>query len=70
MSERKNIQELLNEGFYQNDDSIRNVPVSIGGSPISLKLSVKEDIDLGLNPNIFLNNYLYKKQIQLHLLYS
>ena len=44
-----NIARLVNEGFYQNGGSIRNVPVSIGGStyipPITLKLSVKEDID-------------------------
>ncbi len=44
-----NIARLVNEGFYQNGGSIRNVPVSIGGStyipPIPLELSVKEDID-------------------------
>lgn len=44
-----NIARLVNEGFYQNRGSIRNVPVSIGGStyipPIPLELSVKEDID-------------------------
>lgn len=44
-----NIVRLVNEGFYQNGGSIRNVLVSIGGStyipPIPLELSVKEDID-------------------------
>lgn len=44
-----NIAILVNECFYQNGGSIRNVPVSIGGStyipPIPLELSVKEDID-------------------------
>lgn len=44
-----NIARLVNEGFYQNGGSIRNVHVSIGGStyipPIPLELSVKEDID-------------------------
>lgn len=44
-----NIARLVNEDFYQNGGSIRNVPVSIGGSiyipPIPLELSVKEDID-------------------------
>lgn len=44
-----NIARLVNEGFYQNGGSIRNVPVCIGGStyipPIPLELSVKEDID-------------------------
>lgn len=44
-----NIARLVNESFYQNGGSIRNVPVSIGGStyipPIPLELSVKEDID-------------------------
>lgn len=44
-----NIARLVNEGFYQKGGSIRNVPVSIGGStyipPIPLELSVKEDID-------------------------
>ena len=44
-----NIARLVNEGFYQNGGSIRNVPVSIGGSiyipPIPLELSVREDID-------------------------
>ena len=44
-----NIARLVNEGFYRNGGSIRNVPVSIGGStyipPIPLELSVREDID-------------------------
>jgi prophage maintenance system killer protein len=43
------IAKLVNEGFYENGDSVRSVPVTIGGSsyvpPIPNELDVKESID-------------------------
>ncbi|MGP1414136.1 MAG: hypothetical protein ACTTID_03485 [Bacillales bacterium] len=50
------IAKIVNEGFYQDGERIRVVPVTIGGSlyipPIPIESNIKDDIDNIINSNI------------------